>query len=107
MSKTNPVVTIDLDKERHLVYDLNAMADFEEKTGLNTLRLDMREQMSATNFRFLLWACLHQEDPSLDIEKVKQITKDINATYIAQKVAQAMTEAMPEAKPGVPLVQQP
>ena len=37
MGKTAPLITVELDKERHLLFDLNAMVEYEEITGESLL----------------------------------------------------------------------
>lgn len=68
-------VTIVLDKERHLRYDLNAIALISEKLQL-TLRLGhlvedlVSRPIPVAGLRTILWAGLRHEDPALTEEQL-------------------------------------
>jgi len=55
--------------ERNLRFDINALADFEEKTGMGISKLMHTSAVYAAT-RALLWAGLKHEDPSLTTERV-------------------------------------
>ena len=85
-----------LDKERHLILNLNAMILYEEKTGKRIW--DIGKDMSITEMRTLLWACLVQEDPDLDTETVGHWVDISNLNDIRKALFQTYSEAMPEVK---------
>jgi hypothetical protein len=64
---TGPI--INLDKERHLRITLNAMIEFEKRTGKDMTNLKVSE-MTISDIRLLLWQCLLWEDPTLTEEQV-------------------------------------
>lgn len=100
MSKANPKIAIELDKPRHLQFDLNAMVAYEEATGKNIFNgIDM-QNLGAKELRALLWACLLHEDKDLTIEQVGSWVTTGNMTEIAQSIMNAFNEAMPEAEEG-------
>ena len=95
MNKAKPEVKIQLDKERTIRFDLNAMSNFEKVTGRNILT-NALENLSANEIRALLWACLTDEDPSLTIEQVGKFVTLENMTEVAEKLNEAFTVAMPD-----------
>jgi hypothetical protein len=63
--------TINLDKERELRYDLNAMCAYESLTGKSAFAVgDSDAGIKATDIRALLWSCLLHGDPTLSAEEV-------------------------------------
>lgn len=58
-------------KTRFLRYDMNAMADFEEKTGMGLAQLMSSNAIFATT-RAMLWAGLKHQDRGLTIDRVGQ-----------------------------------
>lgn len=94
--KVKPKIPIKLDKERHLLMDLNAMVAFEEATGKNIMQGLDADSMTAKDFRALLWACLLHEDESLKIGDVGQMIHAGNMGELSEKIAQAWEVATPE-----------
>ena len=95
-NKVKPEVSITLDKERHLLMNLNAMVSFEEATGKNIMQGMDADSMTAKDFRALLWACLLHEDESLKIEDVGKMIHTENMGELSEKIAQAWEVASPE-----------
>lgn len=56
-------------KKRHLKFDINALADFEQEAGMGFGQLMATRAIFATT-RALLWAGLKHEDRTLTVEKV-------------------------------------
>ena len=107
-NKVKPEVPIMLDKERHLLMDLNAMVAFEDATGKNIMQGVDADSMTAKDFRALLWACLLHEDEALKIEDVGKMIHAGNMGELAEKIAQAWEVASPEVKGDKsPLVESP
>ena len=98
MPERNPEVPITLDKLRHLRLDINAMATFEELTGLNLLKPSVQKQlgkdMNITQFRALLYACLIHEDKTLTLEQVGSLISIANMKEVAAGIAQAQQLAV-------------
>jgi len=103
--KVKPEVTIQLGgRERHLRFDLNAMAAFEKATGKNLFEAkvakELAKNLSPVLLRALLWACLCHEDESLTLEQVGgMITRD-NMAEINNSLWDAYTRAVPEKEEG-------
>jgi hypothetical protein len=102
MSKINPAVSINLDKERKLLFVLNAMVFFEEATGKslfdNKISEGFGKSMTAKDLRALLWACLVHEDETLTLKQVGSWINRTNMTEIAQHIGEAFSNAMPDGE---------
>ena len=100
--KAKPAVTIELDKERHLLLDLNAMITFQETTGKNLFSADtgktLSKNMSPADLRALLWACLIHEDEKLTLEQVGSWIHTGNITDIATRLSETWNQAMPNTE---------
>lgn len=87
---------ITLDKERNLLLDMNAMAEFEKETGKSLMNGASLKEMSAGDFRALLWACLVHEDESLTVKQVGSLVHAGNLAGVSNAIVQAFEAAMPE-----------
>jgi len=106
--KVRPGIPIKLDKERHLLMDLNAMVAFEEATGKNIMQGIDEKSMTAKDFRALLWSCLLHEDESLKLDDVGKMIHAGNMGELSQKIAKAWEVAIPESEgESRPLAQNP
>ncbi len=90
------MVTIQLDRERHLQFDLNAMATFEELTGKSLFKGGSSGDMTAKDCRALLYAGLKHEDKDLTLEQVGAMITLDNMPDIAEVLAKAWTKANEE-----------
>lgn len=97
MNQLKPEVKIELDKERTLRFDMNAMVDFEQATGENVLKMNW-QAMSLTNLRALLWACLHGEDKALTLEGAGTILSLSALDELTAKLQEAINIAIPAKK---------
>lgn len=102
-NKAKPLVSIELDKKRNLLLDLNAMVNFEEATGKNILQGASLDNLSAKDLRALLWACLLHEDKDLTLEQVGEMIHGGNMESIANKLTSAWEVATPEGDKEAPL----
>lgn len=89
-------IPIELDKERNLLLDLNAMAEFEDLTNKNLFNLGT--DFSASDVRALLWACLVHEDEGLTLRDVGGMIGPGNMEYIVQKLEQVYSTQLPQDK---------
>jgi hypothetical protein len=106
-------VTVTLDRERVLVYDLNAICSFEEATGLSVV-VALRD-LTMINIRALIWAGLLVDDPDLtlfqagalirfgDIASITQALRDALRTDLApgDDAGRPTNETAPEGTNGV------
>jgi hypothetical protein len=108
-----PLVSVTLDKERHLLMNINAMVAFEEATGKSLFDKDTAKRfargITAKDLRALLWACLIHEDPGLTTEKVGGWIDLGNMAAIAAKVGEAWKISLPQGadKSARPLAKKP
>ena len=71
----NEFQTYENGRVRSLKYDVNALADFEQETGMGfALMMNQRASFGAT--RAMLWAGLKHEDRALTIEDVGELLSD-------------------------------
>jgi len=95
--KTRPAVNIMLDKERRLLFDLNAMAAFEDATGKSVFSLKAAS-LGAKDLRALLWSMLLHEDDTLTLKQVGSWITPGNMAGIAEQLTLAFAAAMPESE---------
>ena len=113
-TKANPIVTVMLDKERHLKYNFNAMAAFTEATGKNLFKSEtiraILQDLNPYDFRALTWACLVHEDKTLTLDQVGDLLdlETADGAVITRKLLEAIGFALPEPdkeeKQAIPLV---
>lgn len=88
-------------KKRHLLWDFNSMAEFEELTGLNVITgaREAFSNLSATQTRALLFAQLHDDDPELTIEQAGALFHGGTDEYLSAKMLEACTFGAGKKKP--------
>jgi len=106
-------VEIELDKPRRLRFDVNAIADLEEKLGISFGHLLHPSRAGFSSYRGLVWAGLKWEDRGLTLERAgnmlqqyfanggteEQLTEWIDKALVAAKIIKdtsqgnSMTEA--------------
>ena len=62
------LVTVDLDKPRHLRMTLGAMIAYEQATGKSLLKGFNLKKMTLREVSVLFWACLLHEDRKLPLD---------------------------------------
>lgn len=87
MSRIIQTVEIELDKIRHLRFDMNAWYDIEEKTGID-LRSTTVAKLKVGHLRAVVWACLRHEDPDLTLEVVGSLIDLGNLDYVSERLNQ-------------------
>lgn len=92
-------VPIKLDKERHLIFDLNSLCDIESKYGDITKAMDIiSKNPSISDIRFLLWQGLKGEDESLTEKQAGHLINIYNLTAIMNALGDAMQVSLPEVQ---------
>lgn len=89
-------ITINLDKERHLKFDLNAFAELEEIYGDFETAMNEMTKGSVKAVRAILWAGLVHEDETLTIKQVGSMIDMSNISYVVEIISKAISEAMPK-----------
>jgi hypothetical protein len=90
-------VQIQLDKQRKLLFDLNALCELEEQTGKDLDQIF--DAMTARNLRLFLWAGLVWDDAELTLEKTGGLVNMTNLKYVTDKVGEALAKAVPDGGP--------
>lgn len=101
------MVTVILDKERHLRLTMRGMLAFEEKTGINIFKGFDFSNISLKDFTALLWACLLHEDKELKFDDFTDLVDLSNLTPLAEAVTQCIVESVPASEGTVPLAEKP
>lgn len=91
MVKNKKIVTIELDKERHLYFNLNSLEIIESLTGKSIT--DIGENMDFKTLKILVYAGLRWED--------KKLTVDAVGDMIGFEDIQPVSEAIGEAFKGL------
>jgi hypothetical protein len=88
-------VTVMLDRERELVYDLNAICSFEEATGLSVV--DALRSLTMTNIRALIWAGLLVDDPALTLNQAGALIRFTDIAAVTQSLRDALRSDLAQA----------
>ncbi|MCW6094547.1 hypothetical protein LAV60_15355 [Clostridium sporogenes] len=85
------IIVINLDKERHLRYNLNALILAEKTTGKKLTELGKEKDTFDLEFlRGMLYAGLKWEDKELTLEEVGDFIDMDNLEYVTGKLEEAM-----------------
>lgn len=95
-------VKVMLDRERSLVYDLNAFAALEEEYGDVDKALDAFAKGSIKAVRAILWAGLIHEDETLKPVDVGRMITLQDLASIAQSINEAVALSMPKTGKNAP-----
>ena len=98
MGKTT-VLTIELDKERHLILDFNVVREWEQATQKNFWKISA-ETLTGSDSLALAWAMLRQEDETLTQHAVGKIIPSDMWVELDQKMSILLAGAEPEEKKG-------
>lgn len=90
------LVPVQLDKERHLKFDLNAFAELEERYGSVDAALDALEKGSIKAIRTIVWAGLLHEEETLTARQVGSWIGLEHLETLSKALNKAMTDALPE-----------
>ena len=101
------LVTVNLDKERHLRLTLKGMLEFQKHTGKNLLKGFRLKELSLEDSAALIWACLIHEDKEIKYEDVLNMIDLHNLTSVVNAVAECINQSLPEAEKAVPLAEKP
>jgi hypothetical protein len=89
-------VPIILDKERHLVYDLNAYAELEDYFGSVEKALEELEKGKMKTLRAVLWAGLVHEDEALTIKDVGGLIDANNLQEVVEAIGNSLSVSLPD-----------
>lgn len=91
------LIPIQIDKKRHLKFDLNAFAELEELYGDINTAFEAIQKGSIKAIRAMLWAGLVHEDRSLTLEQVGSMIDMSNINEVVSAISKAISEALPQA----------
>lgn len=96
MPDLDKLVTIELDKERHLRLTLKGMLEFEKLTGKNLLAGFKPDDLSMGDSAALIWACLIHEDEELTYDAVLCMVDLSNITAVMNAVTKCIEKSLQE-----------
>jgi len=100
------LVTIKLDKERHLRLAVKGMVEFQKITGINLLKEFNPGEFSLEETVALVFACLIHEDRELTYDDVLCMIDISNLATVMDAVSRCLEQGLPVAKTGErPLVE--
>ncbi|NEZ47927.1 hypothetical protein FDF74_12120 [Clostridium niameyense] len=94
-------ITVKLDKERHIIFDLNALCELEEK--YNSIdkaleRLTPKEGIpKMKDIRYIFYLGLKSDDKELTEEKVGSLINLSNINIVTDVIGSAMMGSLPES----------
>lgn len=87
------LIPIVLDRQRHLLLNLNAYCIAEEITGVNYIQKTASGDLSMRDLRALLYAGLLHEDPKLTLSQVGEMVGADDFGAVGDAVLAAMQES--------------
>lgn len=90
-------ITLSDGVERHLKFDLNALAEIEDKFGTVDAGFEELDKGSIKAVRFILWAGLVHEDENLTERQVGSLIDIQYLQDIMQSMGDAMQKDLPES----------
>jgi hypothetical protein len=106
MPEIIPLVSITLDKERHLKLTLGGMKCFAQATGKSLLKGFSFNDMTEGELIAFIWACLIWEDKKLTCEDVGYLLDISKLAEVTEKLRLAVSVSTPEPD-GTPLAGKP
>ena len=88
-------VTVILDKERHIIFDLNALADLEEEYGDITEAFKKLQSGSIKAIKKFIFIGLKHEDEELTEKEVGKMVTLENMGILGNAVNEAMEVGLP------------
>jgi hypothetical protein len=95
LTQTRKKIKINLDKERTLHYDLNALVDLEDMLGIPIPEL-ASVKLSIRNIRSFLYAGLKHEDDTLTEQKIGELVSLDNLHVVQEKITEAFSRDTPK-----------
>lgn len=92
----NKGITVNLDKERKLNFDLNAFCELEEMFGDIDKAFKALDKGSMKAVRALLYAGLVSDDETLTLKQVGSMINIGNIEEISKMISEALNNSMPE-----------
>lgn len=90
------LVTVKLDKERHLRLTLKGMLEFQNITGMNLLKGFNLTKFSLEETAALVFACLLHEDKELTYDDVLCMIDISNLKTVIEALSTCLEQSVPE-----------
>ena len=90
------MVSVTLDRERHLKLTLRGMLAYEEQTGISLLDGFNLKGMTMRDFTALAWACLVHEDMALTYDAFVDMVGLEDIPKLTEAVSQCIIESFPD-----------
>lgn len=92
-------ITVMLDRERQIIFDLNALIFIEQEFGIDTTQAGALNLKGLSDLRRFLWVGLRHDDPDLTEEQVGHLVtmQNLGAVGLAVRVGLGMALPPPEA----------
>lgn len=91
-------VPITLDKERHLVFDLNAMCELEEKfESIDNAFSKLAKNIKMKDLRYVLWLALRYEDEEITEKEAGRLITMSDMDMLLTKLGDALIGSLPES----------
>jgi len=97
--QASPAIVVDLDRKRNFVLDLNAFCELEKRVGKSLFKLIKWDDMGVNDLRYLLWAGLLTDDPSLTLEDFSKMVSMQKLQQFAPMINEMLGRTMPPAEP--------
>jgi len=98
MAELDELVTINLDKERHLRLTLKGMLEFEKLTKKNLLKGVNFAELTLEDTAVLMWACLIHEDKKLTFDDFLRMIDFSNLEIVIKAVTDCLNQSMSTPK---------
>lgn len=95
-------ITLSDGVERQIKFDLNAMAELEDKYGSVEAAFNALEKNSIKAIRSVLWAGLLHSDPTLTEQQVGALIDLDSMGDIMEQLGESLNESMPTDEGAVP-----
>lgn len=93
-------IKITLDKDRSILFDLNAFCEVEDEYGSLDKGMEALLSGSIKAVRFFLFAAMKHEDDELTAKEVGKLVTLKNIDYVRDILNKAMEESLPEPEVG-------
>lgn len=91
------LISISLDRERFLKLDLNAMAEFEDITGLSLFTIG-QQLANAKNVRAVLYVAMKAAKEEITLEEVGELINADNFEMAVETIGKLMTKSYGETE---------
>ena len=96
--QASPAHKIMLDRERTFVLDLNSFCELEKRLNKSLFKAIKWDDMGVNDLRYLLWAGLLTDDPSLSLEEFSKMVTLSQLQQFAPLINEQLSRSMPPSE---------